>query len=50
MDLCGEQGEYHTLVLDGPPFLKRIEVKAYSKGVKDNMTYMKIEDWTIQDI
>ena len=50
MDLCGEQGEYHTLVLDGPPFLKRIEVKAYSKEVKDSMTYMRIKDWTIQDI
>jgi len=26
VDLCGEYGEYHTLVLDGPIFKKRIEV------------------------
>jgi uncharacterized protein (TIGR00290 family) len=50
LDLCGEQGEYHSLVLDGPPFLKRIEIKAFSKGVKDSMCYLKIEDWTIRDI
>jgi diphthine-ammonia ligase len=50
LDLCGEQGEYHTLVLDGPPFKKRIEINTFSKGIKDNMIYMKIEDWTIQNI
>ena len=50
LDLCGEQGEYHSLVLDGPPFKKRIEINAFSKGVKENMTYMKIEDWTIRDV
>ena len=26
VDLCGEYGEYHTLVLDGPIFAKRIEI------------------------
>ncbi|MCD6511620.1 MAG: diphthine--ammonia ligase [Thaumarchaeota archaeon] len=26
VDLCGEYGEYHTLVLDGPIFEKRIEI------------------------
>lgn len=27
IDLCGENGEYHTLVVDGPIFHKRIEVR-----------------------
>src|SRR4030042_7175989 len=48
LDLCGEQGEYHTLVLDGPPFLNRIELGAYSKGIKDSMWYLKIEDWALR--
>ena len=26
IDLCGENGEYHTLVVDGPIFDKRIEI------------------------
>lgn len=26
MDICGEQGEYHTLVVDGPLFRKRVQV------------------------
>ncbi len=25
LDLCGEQGEYHTLVLDGPLFGRRLK-------------------------
>jgi diphthine-ammonia ligase len=49
LDLCGEQGEYHTLVLDGPPFKQRIEINHFSKRINNNMTYMKIEDWTLQD-
>lgn len=26
IDVCGEQGEYHTLVVDGPLFRKRVQV------------------------
>jgi diphthamide synthase (EF-2-diphthine--ammonia ligase) len=26
IDLCGENGEYHTLVIDGPIFNRRIEL------------------------
>ena len=26
LDICGEQGEYHTLVVDGPLFRKRVQV------------------------
>jgi diphthine-ammonia ligase len=26
-DICGEKGEYHTLVIDGPIFRKRIAIK-----------------------
>ena len=27
IDLCGERGEYHTFVTDGPVFKKRIEIQ-----------------------
>lgn len=49
LDLCGEQGEYHTLVLDGTPFLKRIEINAYSKGIKGDLMYMKIDHCVLRD-
>jgi diphthine-ammonia ligase len=49
LDLCGEQGEYHTLVLDAPPFLKRIEINAYSKGIKGDLMYMKIDHCVLLD-
>ena len=35
VDVCGEQGEYHTLVLDGPLFRKRMQV-TYGVRVQRN--------------
>jgi diphthine-ammonia ligase len=43
LDLCGEQGEYHTLVTDAPFFKKKIQIKSYSKKQKDSMSYIAIE-------
>ena len=35
LDVCGEQGEYHTLVVDGPLFRKRVQV-TYGARVQRN--------------
>jgi len=35
LDVCGEQGEYHTLVMDGPLFRKRVQV-TYGARVQRN--------------
>jgi len=35
LDVCGEQGEYHTLVVDGPLFCKRVQV-TYGARVQRN--------------
>ena len=35
LDVCGEQGEYHTLVVDGPLFRKRVQV-TYGDGIQRN--------------
>ena len=48
LDICGEQGEYHTLVLDGPPFKKSILVSAYSKREKDSLMYLDIQKVALQ--
>jgi len=44
LDLCGEEGEYHTLVTDGPQFVRSLEVRAFSTGVTDSLAYMKIHE------
>lgn len=43
MDLCGEQGEYHTLVTDGPAFAREIAIESYSRRNAGALTYMKLE-------
>jgi len=35
VDVCGEHGEYHTLVVDGPLFRKRMQI-TYGDRVKRN--------------
>ena len=40
--LCGEAGEYHTLVIDGPLFKKRIEVLETRKVLRDEHWFLEI--------
>lgn len=42
LDLSGEQGEYHTMVTDGPLFRHRIEIPAYSVRINDGLAYLDI--------
>ena len=40
-DLCGENGEYHTMVLDAPYFTKTIQVPQFQKEKTPNGFIMK---------
>jgi len=40
IDLCGENGEYHTLVINGPIFNKKIELTKTDKVLKDNRWFL----------
>ncbi|HAZ07056.1 MAG TPA: hypothetical protein DCZ01_00725 [Elusimicrobia bacterium] len=44
LDLCGEEGEYHTLVIDGPQFTRGIDIRSYSKRAVDSLAYMEIHE------
>lgn len=44
LDLCGEQGEYHTIVLDGPFFQKSIYLRTYEACVDKSLMYLKIKE------
>lgn len=39
---CGEAGEYHTLVINGPLFQKRIEIIETNKVLKDGHWFLDI--------
>ncbi len=49
LDICGEQGEYHTMVVDGPPFKKSIHINVYSKHAKDSLMYMNIQKVSLKN-
>ncbi len=40
--LCGEAGEYHTFVTDGPPFNKRIEILETNKVLREGYWFLDI--------
>jgi uncharacterized protein (TIGR00290 family) len=42
LDLCGEEGEYHTLVSDGPQFKQAVRAHSYSIRATDSLAYMEI--------
>jgi diphthamide synthase (EF-2-diphthine--ammonia ligase) len=42
-DICGENGEYHTFVFDGPIFENKIEFSVAGQFEKDNYCILKIE-------
>jgi len=43
VDLCGEKGEYHTFVFDGPIFKSPVAFSAGKKLFKDNHWFLTIE-------
>jgi len=42
IQLCGEAGEYHTFVTDGPLFNQRIEILETSKVLRDGHWFLEI--------
>jgi diphthamide synthase (EF-2-diphthine--ammonia ligase) len=49
LDLCGEEGEYHTLTVDGPQFIRGIDIRSYSKRVAGPLAYMEIHESELFD-
>jgi uncharacterized protein (TIGR00290 family) len=42
IDLCGEKGEYHTFVYDGPLFKRRVEFIAGKKSLKGKRWFLEV--------
>lgn len=42
LDLCGEQGEYHTFVFDGPNFKQPVNFRVADKILKDDHWFLEL--------
>ncbi|MCX8191230.1 MAG: diphthine--ammonia ligase [Nitrososphaerales archaeon] len=49
IDLCGEFGEYHTFVIDGPIFRKRLMISLGKKSLKDGYWSLDISNLILKD-
>ncbi len=49
IDPCGEKGEYHTLVVDGPLFKKRIKILKSKRTDSNNSSYLEIEQFEVKE-
>ena len=47
IDVCGENGEYHTLVVDGPIFNKRIEIRETRVARRGMMAFLYVSGFTL---
>ena len=48
IDICGENGEYHTMVLDGPTFKQSIQIHEFSKEKQNSMLFLKVNRCSLQ--
>ena len=48
VDPCGENGEYHTMAIDGPIFKEVIEISKFSKEKHDNRLFIKISEFSLK--
>jgi uncharacterized protein (TIGR00290 family) len=44
IDLCGENGEFHSIVIDSPNFNRKLMLKSSRIISEDEFNYLKIED------
>ncbi len=49
VDICGEQGEYHTLVIDGPIFSRRIRINDTKVIIRKEMSFLEILNFELEE-
>jgi diphthine-ammonia ligase len=47
VDPCGERGEYHTIVIDGPIFRNRINLVKTTKSFQNGYGHLDIKEFTV---
>ena len=46
IDACGENGEFHTLVIDGPIFEKRILISGSEQELRDGYWFLNVKEFS----
>ncbi len=46
IDACGENGEFHTLVTDGPIFGKKILISGSEQDLRDGYWFLKVKEFS----
>ncbi len=49
IDICGENGEYHTLVVDGPMFKKKIRITEKKSITREGYWFLDTVEYSLQD-
>jgi uncharacterized protein (TIGR00290 family) len=48
IDICGELGEYHTMIIDAPIFKEAIEISKFSKEKQNTVLFMRISEFSLK--
>ncbi len=48
IDLCGEKGEYHTMVIDAPIFKEAIQISKFNKEKENSLLFIKINEFSLK--
>lgn len=49
IDPCGENGEFHTLVIDGPIFKKKIKISRSENSLREGYWFLDISEFVLED-
>lgn len=49
IDICGENGEYHTLAVDGPMFKKKIRITEKKSITREGYWFLDTVEYSLQD-
>jgi diphthine-ammonia ligase len=50
IDICGENGEYHTLVVDGPMFKKKIRITESKPITREGYWFLDTVEYSLLDL
>ncbi|MCW4016024.1 MAG: diphthine--ammonia ligase [Candidatus Bathyarchaeota archaeon] len=48
VDPCGENGEYHTMTIDGPTFKQAIKISKFTKETHNDRLFIKINEYSLK--
>jgi diphthine-ammonia ligase len=49
IDPCGENGEFHTFVLDGPTFKKRLKITGSEATKREGLWFLDVKEFAVEE-